>query len=182
MSGYVIFSTSAGFNSLTVFSNQLRNQGKKQIKFKDGSIIQITFPDDQFVKTFIGTMRQETFGSFTIDDKKNKLQCLVNIGNVKGKLSDYVEGVIVEDGKRIVSKLTGTYLGYFEFDGVRYWDAREVSAFPMIPKTILPSDSDLREDLKYLREDRLVEAQASKEQLEAVQRNDRRLRDLHKPH
>ena len=143
-------------------------------------MITITFPDDQFVKTFIGTMRQETFGSFVIDDKRNKLQCLITVGSVKGKVSDYVEGVIVEDGQRIVSKLSGTYLGYFEFDGIRYWDARETPAFAMIPKTILPSDSDLREDLKFLRDELLSEAQVAKEKLENIQRNDRRLRETHR--
>lgn len=115
-----------------------------------------------------------------IDDKLNKLQCLVTIGSVKGKVTDYVEGVIVEDNKRIVSKLSGTYLGYFEFDGIRYWDAREVGAFQMSYSESLPSDSDLREDLKLLRDGKLTEAQAAKEKLENIQRNDRRLRDIHR--
>lgn len=125
-------------------------------------------------------MRQETFGNIIIDDKTNKLQCLITIGNVKGKLPDYVEGVIVEDNKRIVSKLSGTYLGYFEFDGIRYWDAREVEAFQMNYRNSLPSDSDLREDLRFLRDQKMNEAQAAKERLENVQRNDRRLREIHR--
>ena len=115
-----------------------------------------------------------------IDDKANKLQCLITIGSVRGKVTDYVEGVIVEDNKRIVSKLSGTYLGYFEFDGVRYWDAREVGAFQMSYIESLPSDSDLREDLRFLRDEKVADAQAAKEKLENIQRNDRRLREIHR--
>jgi hypothetical protein len=34
-----------------------------------------------------------------------------------------VEGEIVYKN-RIVSKMNGTYMGFLEFDGKRYWDAR----------------------------------------------------------
>ncbi len=37
--------------------------------------------------------------------------------------SDYFEGVITENGKP-ASKFYGTYCGFLNFDGVRYWDGR----------------------------------------------------------
>ena len=45
------------------------------------------------------------------------------IGTKKGR--DYVAGWIKKDGKT-VSELSGTYMGYIEFDGQRYWDIRKM--------------------------------------------------------
>lgn len=126
------------------------------------------------------TLRHETLGEIEINDEKNKCQCLIKLGSVKGELSDYVEGVIIEDKKRIVSKLKGTYLGYLEFDNVRYWDAREAHSFPLIVKKILPSDSEYRPDLILLKTDQFEEAQRAKETLEEIQRDDRRLREVYR--
>jgi hypothetical protein len=123
------------------------------------------------------TLRHETVGNIEIDDKKNNVKCIINLGNVKKELTDYVEGFIIEDNKRIVSKLRGTYLGYLEFDCVRYWDAREVNIFPLIIKLSLPSDSDCRNDLKLLKNEMMDEAQEAKETLEEIQRHDRKLRE-----
>jgi len=36
---------------------------------------------------------------------------------------DYMSGEIKQNGK-VVSKFYGSYMGYLEFDGVRYWDIR----------------------------------------------------------
>lgn len=123
------------------------------------------------------TLRHETVGNIEIDDKKNNVKCIINLGNVKKEPTDYVEGFIIEDNKRIVSKLRGTYLGYLEFDCVRYWDVREVNIFPLIIKISLPSDSDCRNDLKLLKNEMMDEAQEAKETLEELQRHDRKLRE-----
>lgn len=37
--------------------------------------------------------------------------------------SDYFDGTINQDGKP-VSKFYGTYCGFLNFDGTRYWDGR----------------------------------------------------------
>lgn len=42
---------------------------------------------------------------------------------MKKKPSDYFEGTINQKGKA-VSKFYGTYCGFINFDGVRYWDGR----------------------------------------------------------
>jgi hypothetical protein len=123
------------------------------------------------------TMRHETIGDIEITDVKNNLQCLITIGSVRKKPTDYVEGVIVQNKTKLVSKLYGSYLGYFEFDGVRYWDIRDNFYYPLMVKKMLPSDSDMRPDLVLLRDERVDEAQMEKERLEETQRADRRLRE-----
>jgi len=71
----------------------------------------------------------------------------------------------------------GTYLGYVEFDGIRYWDIREFKPFPVIPCIqALPSDSRYRPDLQTLALGDVLNAQKRKEDLEQAQRRDARLR------
>lgn len=44
---------------------------------------------------------------------------------IQHRPSDYFEGSILQKGKS-VSKFYGTYCGFIDFDGVRYWDGRGV--------------------------------------------------------
>ncbi len=77
-----------------------------------------------------------------------------------------------------MSKIFGTYLGFVEFDGKRYWDIRDAELYPLIkPATILPSDGRCRPDLLFLQESKLDEAQKSKEDLEELQRKDVKTRE-----
>ena len=78
-----------------------------------------------------------------------------------------------------MSQFIGTYLGYIEFDGVRYWDLREtvvqtVEGVPFRQQAVfvLPSDCRLRSDSIELRNERIDEAQANKNALEHRQRED----------
>ena len=52
----------------------------------------------------------------------------MTLGKVKKKPTDYVEGDIKQNGK-IVSKMYGSYMGFLEWDGIRYWDARDILPF-----------------------------------------------------
>ena len=81
--------------------------------------------------------------------------------------------------------MRGTYLGYIEFDGVRYWDLREtviqtVDGVPFEEQAsmglVLPSDCRLRPDSIELKEGRVDEAQTNKNALENRQREDANLR------
>lgn len=45
-------------------------------------------------------------------------------GKEKKKPSDFFSGHISMDGQQIFS-VFGSYMGFIEFDGVRYWDYRE---------------------------------------------------------
>ena len=89
----------------------------------------------------MGTMRHESTGKITFQDEKNsngqnKLLLLdligtLNIGKVKKKPTDYIDGDITYKNKS-VTKLYGSYMGFLEFDGVRYWDAREILPFNLL--------------------------------------------------
>lgn len=150
------------------------------MKFRDGSILTITYPDELFSNTFVMTLKQETVGQIEINDAKHNLKCLIKFGTVSREPTDFLEGFIVENNKKIISKLRGSYLGFLEFDGVRYWDAREVNAYDIKVVKSLPSDSDNRPDLIFLKNQQMEEAQLSKEKLEEAQRNDRKLRESYK--
>ena len=72
-------------------------------------------------------------------------------------------------------------MGYFDFDGVRYWDIREKDKtwFRVVNDEIksLPSDATKRTDGIALKTLTIEEAQQEKERLEKIQRNDRLLRE-----
>lgn len=95
---------------------------------------------------------------------------------LKNRVQDFLKGEIKVNGKK-VSEIYGTYLGFLEFDGIRYWDARDYKPFPLIPcaKT-LPSDSRYRPDLRTLALGDVPTAQKRKEELEQAQRRDAKLR------
>jgi len=88
------------------------------------------------------------------EDPANNLTASFKFGNVRGKPNDYFSGEIVYNGKS-VSKIHGNYMGYIDFDGVRYYDVREKQAihFPIFAKgaDALPSDSTKRKDTTLLR-------------------------------
>lgn len=73
-------------------------------------------------------MKHETLGSIDFVDKENNIRCLVTIGKVKKKPSDYISGEITINGN-VASKVSGSYNGFIEFDGIRYWDFRHVKPF-----------------------------------------------------
>ena len=72
-------------------------------------------------------------------------------------------------------------MGYLDFGGVRYWDAREKDKFysDIIGEepNCLPSQASRRTDGRYHISYPVEEAQAEKERLENVQRSDRKLRE-----
>lgn len=121
-------------------------------------------------------MRHESLGVLQYEDRENRLTCTVTIGKTKGKPSDYMAGEIVGPSG-VVSRLYGTYLGYMDFDEVRYWDVRHVTPSQVHFKPNLPSDSEERSDLRALRDDQIEEAQRAKEDIENFQRHDRKQRE-----
>jgi hypothetical protein len=91
--------------------------------------------------------------------------------------SDYVQADIKQDG-RVVSKLCGSYLSFFEFDGVRYWDIRENLSPKAFDIAKQPASSSLfRPDRRFLEVGKLEDGQREKERLENIQRADRKLRE-----
>jgi hypothetical protein len=141
--------------------------------------ILITNGNDEYDGTLFGKCIYRSTGSIEFVDKTNQITCKIVIGKTKKKLNDYFEGEIKVAGKS-VSKVTGTYLGWLEIDGYRYFDHRHIAPFKLnIENSPLESDSYKRQDILYLREGEIEKAQREKERLETVQRNDRKLRDTH---
>lgn len=63
-------------------------------------------------------------------------------------------------------------------DDENYWDVNDYEIIPMRKLNYtLPSDSSLREDIKYFIADEEEKAQEIKEKYEQIQRDDRKLRD-----
>ncbi len=69
--------------------------------------------------------------AITFKDIKNNIETTVKFGKVKKRPTDYFEGEILKNGKK-ASKFDGTYCGYLNFDGVRYWDGRHMKPFRVI--------------------------------------------------
>lgn len=89
---------------------------------------------------------------------------------------DYFRGDIKVEN-RTVSSIYGTYLGFVDFNGRRYWDAREQTIFKMKQSNIvLPSDASFRPDVQVMVTGNIDLAQTKKEELEQLQRHDARLR------
>ncbi|CAD8170761.1 unnamed protein product [Paramecium octaurelia] len=168
--GYSLYEAKAGFNSLTIL-----NHGKRTLQFNDQKI-QCTFSSEHYSGTFLGTMKNESQGSLQFIDEANNLKCIVQLGKVKNKPTDYFEGEI-KRGKTTLSKLFGSYMGFADFDGVRYWDARVVKPFAMqILKSSLESDHAKRTDRIFMVQGDMDKAQSEKERLEQLQRKDAALR------
>lgn len=74
-------------------------------------------------------------------------------------------------------------MGFADFDGKRYFDVREqvnyeVRSLPLEDRSCLVSDCRNRADILALLHETVEIAQENKNQLEDLQRNDRKLREL----
>jgi len=166
------FAASAGLNSITVNSKAWR-----RIYFKDNNqVIFNTMPNEYFSGTLLGTTVHETVGSMEFTDIENKIYCKLAFGGVKKKPTDYIDAQILVDNKPVCS-IKGTYLGWVEFDGQRYFDYREMVPFEAkAAKSPIPSDCHYRNDMALLAIGQYDEAQKHKEALEHIQRTEAKIR------
>jgi len=170
--GHYNYTASAGLNSVTI-----TNYGKKYFQFSDGYVVRQNLPIETFSGTFFGAVRHESLGVIEFNDNLNYFKARIEFGADKTLPSDHITGEITDmDGNKIC-EITGTYCGHIEIDGKRYWDPRYVTPYKISYDIILPSDSEVREDIKTLRLGQVEVAQAAKEALENLQRHDRRLRN-----
>lgn len=103
-------------------SIELDVKGGKTIHFKDGGIIKYSPHQDKIHNSLWGTLVHCLTGTSNFEDEKNGITAEYTIGTKKGR--DYVSGWIKQNGQK-VCELNGTYMGYVEFDKVRYWDIRQ---------------------------------------------------------
>ncbi|KAJ1475989.1 hypothetical protein T484DRAFT_1826373, partial [Baffinella frigidus] len=103
----------------------------------------------------------------------------------KGLPTDYFEGVIEhydptkpEVEGEAICEVQGSWVGFIDFDKVRYWDVRSCQKMTNSPPAgLLPSDSRRRGDAVELHKKDFKTAQAAKLQLEETQRKERKLRE-----
>jgi len=172
MSGHTTFTVKAGFNSVT-----LKAKGARRVEFEDGTKIDYSPPDEFYSNAFTGTVRHETVGKLQFIDRNRDIHAEISIANVKKKPSDYFEGFIKKNGVKTVD-ISGTYMGYIEFNGRRYWDVREQEVFHCEGvDNKIPSDSRHRKDIIAYELGDLELAQRFKEELEHIQRTDAKNRE-----
>ena len=156
--------------------------GHKKIVFKDGQTIKCSLTDNKLWNIFVGTLSWQSVGKQTFEDEANGIKAYIKFDAYRFKKQDFIQGEIEKDGKKICS-IEGNYMGYVDFDGVRYWDLRDEAQFPkhfkpdLAEANPLPSDSTKRLDRMFLRELDYDTAQNEKENLEELQRKDRKLRE-----
>jgi len=177
MSGYLEYEVSTGIRSASVTC-----KGHKLVTFKDGQQIKYGQADDLIYGMMMGAFGHQIVGKVEYVDEANNLKAYVDYGAYTFRKQDYVYGELFKDGQR-VSEIVGNYMGYLDFDGVRYWDYREKHKiyFPCdyeAPENeTLPSQSTKRTDGIFLDTKTIEEAQEEKERLENLQRHDRKLRE-----
>ena len=123
-SGFSSFTTRVHMNSI-----DLDVKGGKVITFKDGGRITYTPHQDKFYNSLWGTLCHCLCGTCDFVDEANGIEAQYTIGIKKGR--DYVKGEIKQHG-RVVANLSGSYMGYLEFDNVRFWDIRRMKNFEVI--------------------------------------------------
>lgn len=127
----------------------------------------------------MGTFGHQQLGRANYRDEKNGLTAFVEFNGYIFKKQDFVWGEIHKDGKKVCDIL-GNYVGFLDFDGVRYWDfrAKDAMHFPIEPAyDFLDSDARNRTDGIYLMTKTVEEAQEEKERIENIQRHDKTLRE-----
>ena len=159
-SSWSSFSPKAHLNSI-----DLCVKGNKEVIFHDGGKISFNPPPDSFKNTLWGgALVHQITGRVDFVDEQNGITAFYEIGNggVRKNPVDYFKGEIKKDGV-VVSQIFGNYMGFCDFDGVRYWDIRkQINYLPhdlpkdetVIPggKTLLllPSDTTYRPDSNTL--------------------------------
>lgn len=178
MTGYMEYAVRSGIRSAAV-----QCKGGKIMRFHDGQVIKYGQVDDLITGVMMGNFGHQLTGTVEFHDEENDLHGHIQYGAYTFSKQDYCWGEIKRgDGTRI-SEIKGTYVGYLDFDGVRYWDYREKMRvhtevdYVAPDEETLPSQASKRTDGIFLLEKTVEEAQEEKERLEELQRSDRKLRE-----
>ena len=114
-------------------------------------------------------MGHQLIDGIDFKDEVNNCYATLKFGTDSYKEQDWLTGEIVKNGKT-VCRISGNYMGFIDFDGERYWDAREIDHWctPLEDWEIdcLPSDSSRRRDVTTLKIKSADEAQVEKEYIE----------------
>ena len=98
--------------------------GRRTMVFKDGQKIEYGWISDYLWNIFMGTMSHQYTGKLEFRDNENGIYAYFELGAYRMRAQDYLYGHIEKDGEK-VCEITGNYMGYIDFDKVRYWDRRD---------------------------------------------------------
>ncbi|OQR99288.1 hypothetical protein ACHHYP_07092 [Achlya hypogyna] len=158
-------------------------QGPVRVSFTDGTVIEFALPGVRMGGFLWGDRVVDLVGTITFEDKKNGLRCDLKLDpdSKKGMFAssklptDRFRGTITRFGDEVCD-VSGSWLEDLRFDDAVYWSLTKDSCAPVVwlpDDKVLPSDSRNRQDLKFLGQGDLEEAQEWKLQLEVLQRADR---------
>lgn len=180
--GFTEFGVKFGYNRMF-----LTSKGQLVLKFKDGCTFDIGLSENKVSNVFWGDMRHELFNTQTFIDNTNNMRATVHYGppGRVGLPSDYFEGVLEkfdpanpDKEGQVISNISGSWVGFCDFDKVRYWDINACTKLSMAaPVNLLKSDSRNRPDRVALAAKNISLAQAEKIRLEEAQRRERKLRE-----
>ena len=176
-------------------------KGKHIIVFHNGDVIEYQAPDMRISGVILGQRNVNFYGSFEINDLKNKLAMRVTfeqdqgmIGSIAGTLGGFLTGKKKElpsdffkakifrynddnDEKEEICQGTGSWLEYVRFGGQMLWSINmKPGEMWRVSSDHLPSDSVYRPDLVCLLNGDVERAQVKKDEIENLQRRDRTLR------
>ena len=189
-------------NSATIKSN---DTGKTVFKDAQNTTYKVlSSPDLKIGGVMMGNRTVSYQGFLTMADETNKLYAQIRFDPEKqgffekvfkkteGHRSDFFKGFITKNqallkdesrkafySKDIIAYMEGNWLENIKIDGDVYWEiGKEEPASLIDAKVSLDSDSTKRPDAIALKQNKEEEAQNHKEELEDIQRKDRKLREI----
>eukprot|EP00826_Nyctotherus_ovalis_P055554 TRINITY_DN7387_c0_g1_i18.p1 TRINITY_DN7387_c0_g1~~TRINITY_DN7387_c0_g1_i18.p1 ORF type:complete len:417 (+),score=165.92 TRINITY_DN7387_c0_g1_i18:109-1359(+) len=186
-------------------SIRIYSKGKHVVTFNDEQKTTYVLkerPEGQISGVIVGQRIMYYTGFMVIKDKTNKLYAQVRFnpekqgmlekifGKTKATRSDFFKGLITKSkdllkdtsrkafySKEMLSYFEGEWLEHIIIDGDYYWELGKKTPMEIFPDPgALPSDSAFRADIQPLAKGDMETAQKEKENLENLQRNDRKLR------
>ncbi len=180
--------------------------GSERIVFKDAANTTYTikeFPSLQIGGTILGRRTTSYEGLLTIKDKTNKIYAQARFNPEKQGFfermfnktekhrTDFFKGFITKNktllkddsrkafySKDVISYIEGNWLEEMKIDGDVFWEVGKDKVHELTPASdSLPSDSSKRPDSIALTAGKEADAQKFKDQIEDIQRKDRKLRE-----
>lgn len=201
--GYQISDITTSPNSVTSTKN-----GKYIIEFYDGNKYLLQMPHVILSGITMGDRLFNYIDKILVVDMKNNLCSYIEMNpdelgffksffskkqtfpdHFKGKIVDssFVEidekkhNHVLKKNHEELSKIEGEWTSSCSFDDVEYWDIEEYKSLSLNHFGFLcPSDSSLRQDLKYLIDNDEEKSQVEKEKIENQEKKDMELKNKYK--
>ena len=174
-------------------------KGRHVIQFRNGDTVEYTAPNMKISGVVLGQRNVNFEGSFEVTDGNNGIVAVITfeggksiIEQIKGKFgnfwkkevglpSDFFQVRIYSEGeeRKEIAQGSGSWLEYIQFDGNQMWRMGDTPELQWeLSQDCLPSDSVYRDDLVFLLNDEIDNAQVAKDALENLQRKDKASRNV----